>query len=375
MLNCAFSLFPSLIAAVAMSAPAQTSGDIVNQTFKDGDGGWMGMGANAKLSVTHDPGIALPAAGALKVDYNVAKNDLAAAVLPTGLDSWTKAKSLKFRIRSDSDTIFAVNLQEQDGGRYTSMIRTQKDTWQAVELSTADFILAQDKTDPKDPDGKLDMDRVTGFGVVDVAEFMVSLDNPMLQSLFNVKPGAHTFYIDSFTVSTEPISAESSSVGDTVQLETLSHPQLSWISLGGVNLVKTNGKSLTGPCLRADYHQTPGKPALLNRPLQQWILTGAKMLSFDIASAQPARLIVQIEQYDGGKYNMTVDVPGGSAPQHEKLLLSGFIRSDDSSDTDTKPHLAAVKSIAFIDVTGMMDQTDHDNTLWLNHLVATSAAD
>jgi len=368
-------MLSSLLVAGAIVAGAQTPhAPLVNLNFKDSDGGWMAMGPDAKVTVSHDAGIALPGAGALKFDYAVTKGNFTAAFLPGALDAWTKAKSFKFRVRSDSNSMLAVSLQEQDGGRYVAMLQVTKDKWQSVELSTADFILAQDKNDPKDPDGKLDMDRVAGVSITDIAQFLIAVDNPMLQSLFDIRQGAHSLYIDSFSIGTDPISASSASVGDTIQLETFAHPQLSWISLGGMKVSRVEGKTLPGASLQADYHQTPGKPALLNRPLQSWLLTGSKVLTFDIASVQSAKLIVQLEQYDGGKYNMTVDVPGGSIPQHQKLLLSGFVRGDDSTDTDTKLHLSAVKSIAVIDITGMLEQADHDNTIWLGHLVATSSA-
>lgn len=363
-----------LLTAGTVLAGAQTPPPpLLRQTFKDGPEGWVGMGEGAKLSVSHDPAIALVGAGALKFDYSIAKNTFGALSLTTPLDSWTKAKSFKFRIRSDSNALVAVTLQEQDGGRYTSIIQVPKETWQSVELSTADFILGQDPNDPKDPDGKLDMDKVTGLSVLDIAEFLVSTDNAMLTSLFDFKQGPHTLYVDSFTVGTEPIASSMVSAGDTVVLETFLHPQLNWISLGGMKLGRTEGKPMEGVALKADYHQTPGKPAVLNRPLQSWVFTGSKTLSFDIASAQPAVLIVQLEQVDGGKYNMTVEVPGGSAPMHKKLLLDGFARADDSTDKDTKLHLGLIKSIAVIDISGMLNQADKDNTLWINHLSATSS--
>jgi hypothetical protein len=362
-----------LAVGTALAGTQTAHPPLVNQTFKDGPEGWVGMGDTAKLSVSHDLGIALPGAGALKFDYTIAKNTFGALSLMTPLDSWTKAKSFKFRVRSDNSTLVAVTLQEQDGGRYSSIIQLPKDTWQTVELSTSDFILGQDANDPKDPDGKLDMDKVTSMSLIDIAEFLVSTDNAALTSLFNIKQGAHTLYFDSFTVGTDPIPADTASSGSTVQLETFAHPQLSWISLGGTKLSHGDGKPLTGIALRADYHQTPGKPALLNHPLPSWTFTGTKMLSFDIASAQAATLIVQLEQVDGGKYNMTIDVPAGSTPQHKKLLLDAFTRGDDSTDKDTKLHLALIKSIAIIDVSGMMTQADKDNTLWLNHLEASAS--
>jgi len=366
-------LLATVFSGAACIAAAQGSKPpLVNQTFKNDDGGWVSSGIAAKLAVSHDPGIAEPTAGALKFNYTVAKGDLNVMYLPVPLGSWTAAKSIKFRVRTDSQTMLAIALQEQDGGRYVAMIQAPKDRWQSVELSTSDFILAQEKDDPKDPDGKLDMDRVAGIAISDMSQFLVATDNAMLQELFGVTKGSHAMYIDSFTVGVDVLPAGSASIGTDVQLETFVHPQLAWIGLGGMRMSQSSGLPLVGPALKADYHIAPGKVALITKQLPTWILTGSKVLSFDIACTQPSHFIVQLEQYDGGKYNMMIETPGGSIPQHKKLLLSGFARGDDSTDKDTKLHLALIKSFLIIDASGMIDQAEHDNTIWLNHIVAST---
>jgi len=372
MTNRSIRTMSSALLAGACLAGAQTpSAPLVNLSFKDSSGGWMVLGGSSKMSISHDPEIAIPTAGALKYDYAITKGEFSGLYMPIALGDWAKAKSVKFRVHADTATLLAIALQEQDGGRYVSMVQVPKDAWQPIELSTSDFILSQDPGDPKDPDGKLDMDRVTNIAIADVSQYFLAMDNQPLVNLLDIKKGNHAMYIDSFTVGTDPIPAGSASKGDEIQVETFVHPQLSWFSLGGIKLSRSvAAKPLEGPALRAEYHQTPGKPAVLSRALPSWILSGAKTLSFDVASVQPTKLIVQLEQIDGGKYNMVVDLPGGSVSQHKTLLLSGFARGDDSKDSDTKPHLALVKSLTLIDVTGMIDQSDHDTTLWINHIVA-----
>jgi hypothetical protein len=338
----------------------------VNQNFKETAGGWTTVGASAKASVSHDAEITSPIAGALKLEYAITKGDFSAIYLPVISGDWARAKSIKFRVHTDANTLLAVTLQEQDGGKYLSLIQAPKDAWQTVELSTSDFILGQDPGDPKDPDGKLDMDRISNISIFDVSQFFLAIDNPGLSELLDIKKGNHALYLDSFVVSTEAVPTSAASTGDDVQIDTLVHPQIAWLGLGVSKISRSTEKPLDGPSLRVDYHQRPGKPCVITRSISSWLLTGSKTLSLDLASAQPAQLIVQLEQVDGGKYNMSVAVAGGSVVQHKKLLLSGFIRSDDSKDTETKPHLALVKSITIIDASGMISQADHDNTLWVN---------
>ncbi len=361
----------SLLAAGACLASAQTE-PLLSQTFKENDGGWVAFGGTAKTSVSHEPEITQPTAGALKFDYTIAKGDLNGLYLTTAIGSWAKARNFKLRVHADSATIIVLALQEQDGGRYVATANVPKGLWQTIELSTSDFILATDKDDPKDPDGKLDMDKVTGVGVLDMSQFFASVDNPVLAGLFDVKLGSHQLYIDSFTVGSESIPATFTSLGDDVQIDTLNHPQLSWLGLGGVKMVRTTEKPLTGASLRVDYHQTPGKPTILSHPVPSWVLTGSKVLSFDVATLKPAKIVIQLEQTDGGKYNAIVDLAGGALPTKVKLAFTEFKRSDDSKDDATAPHIALIKSILIMDASGMFESANADNTLWVNHLMASA---
>ncbi len=360
-------------AAVSMASMTTQQAPILLQSFKDSDGGWMAFGGAAKTSVSHEPELTQASAGALRFDYTISKGDFNGLYLPVTIGSWEKAKSVKFRVHSDAPTVLVVALQKQDGGRFVSMVSTPKGLWQTVELSTSDFILSQDKDDPKDPTGKLDMSKVVSVGIADISQFFLSIDNPVLSGLFDVKKGEHRLYVDSFTVGSESIPSGFVSQGDDVLIDTLSHPQVSWIGLGGMKIVRATEPPLSGAAIRADYHQTPGKPSILSRSVPSWVLIGAKSLTFDVASAKPAKLVVQLEQVDGGKYNAVVDLPGGSILTKVKLPLSDFKRSDDATDNDTKVHPALLKSLMIMDASGMLEQANSDNTLWVNHIAGSGS--
>ncbi len=360
----------SLLRAAATSASAQAP--LINHTFKDSDGGWTAIGQDGKVAVSHTAGITLPAAGALKFDYQIQKGGFSAINLATPLDSLTKAKSFKLRIRTDSATLIGIVLEEQDGGRYVATCMAPKDAWQPIELATSDFILSRDPGDPVDPDGKLDMDKVHSISVFDVSEFLVQVgaDNPVLAAMLDIRKGDHTLYMDSFSIGTEAVPTSTSSLGSDVTIEAFVHPQLSWFGLGGVSLTRSSGAPIGSAGMKAAYHQAPGKIAILNRPIPSWVFVGAKTLAFDAASLKEATLNVTFEQTDGGKYNMTVVVPAGSDVKHIKLALVGFQRSDDSKDTATKINLGLIKSMNIIDLSGMISKADADNTLWVGPIHA-----
>jgi hypothetical protein len=89
----------------------------------------------------------------------------------------------------------------------------------------------------------------------------------------------------------------------------------------------------------------------------------------NLASVQPTKLVIQIEATDGGKYNTTVELPGGSEPKPINLPFQAFKRADDSQDVSGKLDLSKVKTLLILDSSGILDQADRDNTLWVNQVV------
>ena len=78
---------------------------------------------------------------------------------------------------------------------------------------------------------------------------------------------------------------------------------------------------LGGQALRVGYHQAPMKIAGLMRKVPVGALASASGLRFSVASAKPMKLLVQVEEKDGGKYNTIVDVPGDKAVQKVSVVF------------------------------------------------------
>jgi hypothetical protein len=370
-MNRILTVFSTLLFASAVLASAQAQSDaLVKQDFKDSEGGWTVFGQSAKVAVSHDPAIVSPGNGALKFDYDVKKGEFNALVFPVTQGTLTRAKSLKFRARTDATTMLAVMLQERDGGRYVAICTVPHDKWQPIELSTDDFALSQDKGDPKDPDGKLDMDQVSTIAIGDVAQVLAQNDDPNLSSLLSVKTGSHSLYIDGFSVTADSIAPSSTSSKAGTNIDTFAHPQLAWYGIGGAELSISSGKPLDGQGLKVDYRQAPNKLVMVTRAISPGSIGGTNFLVFDAASLESAKLMVQVEDIDGNKFNSIVEVPGGSQLKHLNIPFDDFKVTDDSKDPNGKLDLKKVKSLLIIDLSGAQDQADHDNTLWINHVVA-----
>ena len=355
--------------ALAQQAPPAAA-PLLHHTFETDPGEWTGFGATAKVSLTHDAAHVKEGKGALQFDYAANKGEINVLLLPTPNGVLTKMKSLHFWLRADYSTVFVVSLQEKEGGRYTAVFSVPGNSWQEVKLDPADFVLGEEKADPKDPDEKLDLDKVENIGIADYGQIFVQSDDANLQALFHIQKGAHTLSLDDFTVSAEALSPPTAAESKERLLDTPSRPQLGWIGVGEIKAAPVTGKPLVGPGLRADYHQGPGKIDGLLKRLPRGRLKGMDQILFTAAATKPTKLVVQLEQVGGGKYRMIVDVPGNSEPKEVVLPLTGFEMADDSGDRNGNFTPAQVNQIVIIDASGLVDGADTDTTLWINKLRA-----
>jgi hypothetical protein len=343
---------------------------LLHHAFETDTAEWVGIGNTAKISVTHDAARVRAGKGALLFDYAANKGEVNVLALPTPDGMLTKMKSLHFWLRSDYPTVFAVSLQEKEGGRYTAIFSVEGSSWQEVKLEPADFVLTENKDDPKDPDGKLDLDKIENIGLGDYGQAFVQSDDPNLQTLLHGQKGPHSLTLDDFTVSAEPLSPVSPSNQKERLLDTPSRPQLAWIRAGEIKIMPSIGKPLVGAALRADYHQGPGKIAGLLKPVPRGCLKGMDQIVFTAAATKPSKLVVQLEQVGGGKYRTIVDVPGNSEVKEFALPLSGFTMTEDSGDRNGHLLPDQVNQIVIIDASGLVDGADADTTLWINRLRA-----
>ncbi|MCW3097157.1 MAG: hypothetical protein JWL77_2775 [Chthonomonadaceae bacterium] len=353
--------------ALAQQTPPAPA-PLIHHTFETDPAEWMGLGTTAMVSVIHDADHVKEGKGALQFDYAANKGELNALLLPIPDGALTKMKSLHFWIRADYPTVFAVSLQEKDAGRYSAVFSAPGKTWQEVQLEPADFVLGEDTNDPKDPDGKLDLDQVNNIAIADYGQIFVQTDNADLQALFHIQKGPHTLNLDEFTVSAEPIAPAAPAEGKERMLDTPSRPQISWLGLGEVKVIRMTGKPLVGPGLRADYHQGPTKIMGLVKRIPRGRLKGMDQITFTAAATKSTKLVLQLEQVGGGKYRTIVDVPGSSEAKEFSLPFTGFEMTDDSGDRNGHFTPDQVNQIVILDASGIIDGADADNTLWINKL-------
>lgn len=359
------------LAAITPKVHAQEQQAVIHHTFEESDGGWSTLSMGGKVKIIRDVGDSKVGKAALQFDYTLAKGSFDALILPTPDSVLGKAKSFRFWLKANAATTAIISLTERGEGRYNAPIYLPKDVWQRVELSTSDFVLSDGKDDPKDPNNRLDLEKVENIAIVDFGVFFAQSDDPLVATLFGVKPGPRTLYLADFVVSSEELPETTSSVNGDVLLDRFIRPHLSWVGVGDVQLSRFEGKPLDGPGLRVDYHQAPGKIVAFARGFRPGTLIQTQVLSFDVASAKPAMLLVELEEVGGGKYYVSVQIPGGSAKQSIAFKFAEFKKSYGSLDSNDRLDPDQVKSIVIRDATGDTSSAETENTLWLNRLRAS----
>lgn len=348
-------LLPALWWASAAMAPAQQPSVLVSQTFEATTGGWVATGEGGRVRLA--PGEGRRGGGALAFEYHVAAKRNSGIVLAAPAELGV-ARSLRFLVKSDHSTALGVLLAEKKpgGGNYTAWFWAPANTWQEVELSPADFTVADGPRDPKDEDGRLDMDAVEGIGIFDLAQFFRSFASTgPVDVAIDRSEGPRTIWLERFE-----LSGDAPTVGPRRDME---RRMGGWVTPGGMNLKFTaDANPLKAPALEAGYQQIDGKVEIL---LRREAPDSSKptRLEFDLASEREITLLVSLETKNpaggaGPRYTLPIFPPGNREPFHVSVKLEDF-RGPEHFDA------AEWRTTALVDVSTANGGEQASNTIWI----------
>lgn len=382
----ALTLCGSLSIRAQAAHGGQDTSTIFQDTFETDVNGWMVIGPHGHIGTTNEIGKFKNGKSALAFNYRfdvVATNPgeipIDAIIRPVMQGQLTKALSISFWARSDTSAPFAISLAEKDGGRYLAMVWLPKNQWQHVVLTSADFALTDGKDDPKDPDGKLDMDQVDSVSILNLWEFLSvsAKDNPAISAFFPPQTGEHTLWLDDFTASSAPPTYETPEPTLPVEkrglwLDSLRRDTLSWLPMGMVEMQLDKMAPTKARALRLDYTQEKGKLTAAVHDLKNVDLSKYDHLEFDVATSKPSKLLLTLEEKNGARYVAIIDVAGNSMPSRKALYFSNFKLADDSpKDLDDKLDLDQLKNLSVVDLTAFFNMQTQPNTLWIGPIRAS----
>jgi hypothetical protein len=293
----------------------------------------------------------------------VATGQLSVAILPVEPSKLDGMNSMHFWVQSDHDSTLIVSLQKKGEGRFTSMFQAKKGQWQSVDLSLSDFTLSTDADSPKDPDGKLEPEKIESIAITDFAEFIVQ--NKKMGDLLGISNGPRTIFISDFSTSRDRIPDTFTMSPDNYRVDTYARPALSWAGIGLQSFDIATDSPFPGKWMKLVYKSDPLHLSGAVHSTVAGAVAGKKTVHFQMAANAPTKVTVQIEQTDGGKYNTVLDIPGMAKLTDENISLDSLTRAQDSTDPDTKPHLGLVKQILILDISGVAGGPEQDNTLWV----------
>jgi hypothetical protein len=304
----------------------------------------------------------IPMAGELRFDYKVDTDGLSVIMLPlaAGFDG---AKSLKLELRTDATRTVAVAVEERQGGRWIAIVAMPKEGWQKIELSESDFSLSTGNDDPKDPNNKLDLPRISSLTLFDMDGFFIKDQSPVRQLFFpDAIAGPRTLTVREFGFS----AAAPAPVG----LDGLPRPQASWLPVGGLRVRRVETSPLDGPAVEAKYRSGAMRVGGMIRGLTPGALAGKKALQVNLASEKQTTLRFQLEDDRGAKWEVPIELAGEKKKKSVRLALTDWQPAQDTKDPDAKMDLARIKQIAIVDPRGLADSATSDNTVWLSGLKA-----
>lgn len=355
----------SVFLFVTALASAQT------YNFETDESGWMVLGSGGSVHIVRGAKEAKSGSGALKFDYEVAPKSAAVAIVPTP-SGVPQMQSLRFWIKTTASTPVAVILSERKpgGGDYAALFWSPAGDWHRVELGLSDFIANDGPNDPKDSDGKLDLDQVQAIGVVDLAFFLSNIpENPDMPVIIERASGSRSIFLDDFEISPKPPAMKASNA-----IDDFAAPPLRWMTPGGVSMNLSVRNPLNEPALEATYEQkVDGFPVMVRRVPG---VDKGDRLELDLASAQDADIMISLEEHrpgrQGPRFNYTVDVPASRKPVHKTIAFSDFKPEDITSDARVDASL--VKTITLVDITASSTGRNEHNTLWVGRVLATNAS-
>ena len=361
-------LHVGLLACVIVRLIGPAGDSPIRHGFETGSEGWVGQ--KGQLAVTATATDVHTGKGALQFTYSIAKGEMNHLALPVMAGSLAKAASIRLWVKTDESTSLLLSVQEKGGGRYMAAFACPKAEWQQVEISPSDFRLNEGKDDPRDSNGKLDMDQVEAILLADFSQFFAQAD-PAMAEMFNLRLGPRSLILDDFDVSDMALAVSPGAAAGEVAFDEFLRPQAGWIAINSLRTAVASGKPLTGKSLQIAYTQAAGKISGGLRAIRRGSLAGMTTLKFTVASSRPCKLMVQLEETSGGKYNTLVEISGDSKPQEIAIPFAELIAADDSKDDNSKLDPETIHQFLFLDFYGVIGLGAGDNTLWLGSLKAT----
>jgi len=373
-------LLVALALMVAAAARAQ-EGVLLSADFENGVGGFITLDPEATLGLTADPQAVYGGHGSLELAYfqrafnpAAVESQLPGAMAMPLQEALPQLAGLSFALFSEVSTPVLLALSEGTGGpTYNRMIWSEAGAWHEFTLGLDEF--NHDTSSVADPDGQLTPGEVTGLAIVDAGGFLRYLadTNPMIHA----DPAAHqTLRLDDLKLlSVGPVRPGQPE--GTVLIADYEPPPVGLAMLGGTEVVVGDEEvERGGRALKVDYRAPAGTIVGLLHLVKRGSLAGVRTLKLWLRSAQPAQIVVSVEEKRGegesekSNYIMGVPMEGDEPWQQITINVADLTQQGGAPDPDGGLNMEMVETIIVADANAMIYNADMPNTLWLDDFTA-----
>lgn len=331
---------------------------------------------DSKIAITREAASVKSGKGALSWSYEITPKTVRVLALQRPIDL-TGMKSLRLWVKCSKATSVIVGLGDPSGASYQANAHCPAGAWQEIAVNLDELTVDEPA---KDPNGKLDLDQVNSITVFDIGGFIAMFLPDM--------KGARTMMLDDIGFSSKPVATTTGAgqVTRVVPIHLVDNFESSVIRWIPISLDLSEGPKFalfdapvavdkdvpTGggkQSLKFSYPRKGKKVHGVMRNLEKVDLGKATTLDLALKCSHDGTFFVAIEEKDGSRYNMKVDLLLGDWKSFS-WPLSGFTLADDSQDENGKLDPDQIKQITVVDATQLLGSNEADQVhLWIDQVL------
>lgn len=317
------------------------------------DAAGFGPDGESKVAVTRDAQHVKVGKGALVWSYDVSPAAIRVLSIQRPKD-FGGMKSIRFWLKCTSATAVLVGLNETGGASYQASAYCPAGAWQEVVLNLDEFVADEPG---KDRNGKLDLDEIESFHLIDLGSFLVRM-------LPDVK-GPRILWLDDvvFSPAAAPQTigiAKGPKGGPVYLVDTFETPAIRWVPVA-FEVAETPRITLFEALLavqegslRMTYPRRAATLQGILRNLEKVDLKKATGLELSLKTSHDGTFMVSVQEKDGSRYQAMVELKASDGWKRLSWAFTDLKKADDSQDENDKLDADQIKELSIADLTPLL---------------------
>jgi len=301
---------------------------------------WFNLAQDGQMAITHQPMNVRAGQGALEFTYTPAEGRWA-LIGATPVKPEGPPRSLKFSVKTDELSSILYSVNEADGSSYQGYCSAPGGQWLDVVVDLEELVLSEDTTDEN---GELDADQITTVIVADLCNLPGEVGRAL-----GIKRGVQRMWLDNLALTVEPAPKRSSQAPDgSIVVDDFNAEPVIALPIGAPELTVVAGPQPGDKALKVGYRLGGHRWVGFVRAVGYLDLAGATEFCFGLNAAQPARLVIVLEERDGSKYETNVELDPTKDWEEVALPIAQFVTDPNTEDENAQVDGNQLRVIIFV---------------------------